>query len=1184
MSGKANDKITKTVRVLLAVLILLPATASATTYYVAKNNPSGCSDSWSGTESRPWCTIQKAADTLVAGDTVYVKEGIYREAVRPKNSGTKEKPINYLAYPGDSVIISGADEINNWHLCTSSQCPSNPYYSHIYYTEVDWNISQLFWDEEKLEQSREPDNDWWVAEGGNQTTLIDSQHLCLNCLSGFQQTDDFWKGSTLVFWDTSAHVIPERTVTSFDESEHMLTLDKEIYNDRVVEPGKDLYYLRNHLSLIDEPGEWALDNSIEPYRLYLWPPEGDPNNHLIEGSRRSRFVFEIGRHNYIHIEGFEIRYGAGHGIGDWGTNPRIRGIYLINNTVHDNMNTGIWLRETSHSLIKNNNVYRNRVGVSACDSCVIENNLIHGNYVDGLWPGNNSLVINNVIANQNIKNHPDGVQTCCSDTFNITFIRNRIINNGQCFMLEHTLDGHVINNVILGSMAYCLIFGHGTVHRWEVIGNTFGLTGYGSIRFTGVNYTVKNNIFYPAGTSPAFGAPDTNFVSDYNLFYAPPTDERGVISYNGNYYGKTREPFSEYQSLSGYDHHSVEANPLFTNYPYCMAQSGSLMASNTSSVFISDNEDCFSPGDNIEINFDGVVRKVISIGHDSSEEPHPYYLTFAPPLEKRLWHGFLVLNWKNNDNYTIDVTPLPESPACHMSETGSYVGTLPCSTKKYTTFYVDPDFSGSIKNGSASNPWNTLDSNEWLSIDNALSQSDVIVYFSAREAYSDKDEENLNEVKIYRNDNSSHRVILDGMSRYNANDQNPLWLQYTGNSRHFIKAGYPLLTGPANRSYVTIRGFKIMGGYNGYGGQALSYWGGNHVIIENNEFMHDPLVTHGPAVHYGYAHHKDSTGNGGCHDIIFRNNIIHDTYGECLYIGGSENTGLPAHRNLIIENNTIYNCGIYGGQGDCIDMKDEINNITIRYNHCFNGTGESNVNGITASSPITAYRNIVHGFPNKGITLGTYWGRGFSGIDIRNNLVFSNGEDGIYISSDTPEKPITDVYIYRNTLFNNKRNGIMLGSTGGSLDNVSIINNIIMNNNEGIGGWGTIEDQHIEFNDVIGNTIDYSGITQNQKGTNGNIEEDPMFYNINTPPGHDNIYWTNDDGFIPTAQSPVCGAGKDGNDIGAYNCMAECIHPADLDCNNKINLREIIVYISRWISGHVKMSQLISAIRMWKSG
>lgn len=47
----------------------------ATIYYVAKSG----SDRNPGTKNCPFLTIQRAADVAVAGDTVIVHEGVYRE-------------------------------------------------------------------------------------------------------------------------------------------------------------------------------------------------------------------------------------------------------------------------------------------------------------------------------------------------------------------------------------------------------------------------------------------------------------------------------------------------------------------------------------------------------------------------------------------------------------------------------------------------------------------------------------------------------------------------------------------------------------------------------------------------------------------------------------------------------------------------------------------------------------------------------------------------------------------------------------------------------------------------------------------------------------------------------------------------------------------------------------------------
>lgn len=64
-------------------------------------------DSNPGTEALPWRTITKAANTLVAGDTVYIKSGTYNERVIPQNSGSAGNYITYSAYPGNTVTIDG---------------------------------------------------------------------------------------------------------------------------------------------------------------------------------------------------------------------------------------------------------------------------------------------------------------------------------------------------------------------------------------------------------------------------------------------------------------------------------------------------------------------------------------------------------------------------------------------------------------------------------------------------------------------------------------------------------------------------------------------------------------------------------------------------------------------------------------------------------------------------------------------------------------------------------------------------------------------------------------------------------------------------------------------------------------------------------------------------------------------
>jgi hypothetical protein len=88
---------------------LAPAVAThAATYYVAttgnNTNP--------GTEDRPWRTIGKAVDTMIAGDTTYVRGGTYNTetTIRFKRSGTASAPIKLLNYPGENPVIDWIDQ------------------------------------------------------------------------------------------------------------------------------------------------------------------------------------------------------------------------------------------------------------------------------------------------------------------------------------------------------------------------------------------------------------------------------------------------------------------------------------------------------------------------------------------------------------------------------------------------------------------------------------------------------------------------------------------------------------------------------------------------------------------------------------------------------------------------------------------------------------------------------------------------------------------------------------------------------------------------------------------------------------------------------------------------------------------------------------------------------------------
>lgn len=86
-------------------------------YHVAKNG----SDYAKGTENDPFLTINKAASIAVAGDTIIVHEGEYREWVKPKNGGlSNTRRITYKAAEGEKVVIKGSERIQNWERVKDS--------------------------------------------------------------------------------------------------------------------------------------------------------------------------------------------------------------------------------------------------------------------------------------------------------------------------------------------------------------------------------------------------------------------------------------------------------------------------------------------------------------------------------------------------------------------------------------------------------------------------------------------------------------------------------------------------------------------------------------------------------------------------------------------------------------------------------------------------------------------------------------------------------------------------------------------------------------------------------------------------------------------------------------------------------------------------------------------------------
>lgn len=260
-----------------------------------------------------------------------------------------------------------------------------------------------------------------------------------------------------------------------------------------------------------------------------------------------------------------------------------------------------------------------------------------------------------------------------------------------------------------------------------------------------------------------------------------------------------------------------------------------------------------------------------------------------------------------------------------------------------TDFYVDPDFSGGTRNGTASNPWQSLDDTQSNvprdAINAALATQDVHLFFAPRKGGGGDIQQSTAIAALPRRlDTTAHRLTLDGKSRYNVDSGSPSWADYTGANRFKIvlASGSVAIGSDADLSaamtehYVTYRGFEV----TGIGARVR--WKGSHTIVEDI-YSHD-ITALDPAFYFGGATGGSCEDYGRDTDITIRRCKLERTYGEGIYIGGNYirivDGGCPSygntHSDILLEDLEIIDPGYNGAQGDAIDLKAGLQNVTIR--------------------------------------------------------------------------------------------------------------------------------------------------------------------------------------------------------------------------------------------------------------
>ena len=286
-----RNRLSKIKNVLPKILFLFLSTfcISSQNYVNAKQyfvSPIGL-DANSGKIDKPFKTINHAVAVAQAGDTVYLRGGIYRETIIPVRSGTVNKPIIFMGYKGENAILCGTDLVTGlW----------SKYNDKIYVADGVKPTWAVFVDGIMMQGARWPNaptdnyfSGYATAGIGTTDKTVVDPNLPQGNLNGAR-----------------VHIIPGSAWVSNtrgikDYANGSFCFDSPIGSEppyRVKEG--NLYYIYDSLLLLDTEGEWYQENSTG--KLYLWVPQGEPPaNHLIEIATRKRVVDDNAQ-SYIQIK------------------------------------------------------------------------------------------------------------------------------------------------------------------------------------------------------------------------------------------------------------------------------------------------------------------------------------------------------------------------------------------------------------------------------------------------------------------------------------------------------------------------------------------------------------------------------------------------------------------------------------------------------------------------------------------------------------------------------------------------------------------------------------------------------------------------------------------------------------------------------------------------------------------
>ncbi len=373
---------------LVCLSALRPAPAGAVTYYVDGGYPAA-RDTNPGTEALPFQTISKAMSLVNAGDTVFIKAGVYRETVTLSRSGTSTtaigrtgpvaitSPIAIAAYPGHEgkVIISAAEPVTYWRRCTGpAQGAGNPNWTHLYWADVSalvqahpdrsFAVRQVFQHGKLLKRSRYPDTGWSYL-----TNISDPKKSFTD--DTLFQPNGYFTGAVCHI-KTAVWEIDQIPIADF--SRGSITLSQ---SPRYAMTTRFGYYITSIVAEINAEGEWAYDPVQK--RIYLWPQGEVPEG--VEFSYRDNCLESNNGTAWNVVRGLTMRYAYRCGI----RLNRSHDMRIEDNTIEYAYFVGLYVYAGTGATGDYNQIIHNTIrycadyGLSVDMACSYTN--VEGNYV-----------------------------------------------------------------------------------------------------------------------------------------------------------------------------------------------------------------------------------------------------------------------------------------------------------------------------------------------------------------------------------------------------------------------------------------------------------------------------------------------------------------------------------------------------------------------------------------------------------------------------------------------------------------------------------------------------------------------------------------------------------------------------------------------------------------------------------